>query len=109
MALYKLGKSEDSNRKHQKHYQWTHVQRAEIGKHAAEHGDTTIVNCWGRKYPGLKRQTVSDFKLAYLELKKKQDKVEDDVKGIVKKQTGSPRLLPAELMQKVADLVCLLC
>ena len=54
MALYKLGKSEDSNRKHQKHYKWTHVQRAEIGKHAAEHGDTAIVRLLGEKIPWFK-------------------------------------------------------
>ena len=58
----------------------------------------------GGKYPGSKRQTVNDFKLVYLELKKKQDKADDGVKEIVKKKAGHPTLLPAELMQKVVDL-----
>ena len=58
----------------------------------------------GRKIPWLK-EANSDFKLAYLELKKKQDKAGDDVKEIMKKKTGCPTLLPAELIQKVVDLV----
>ena len=56
------------------------------------------------KYPGLKWQTVSNFKLAYLELKKKQGKADDDVKETVKKKTGHPTLLPAEPIQKVVNL-----
>ena len=50
------------------------------------------------KYPGLNRKRVSDFKPSYLELKKKQGKADDDVKEIVKKKTGRPTLLSAELM-----------
>ena len=50
---------------------WTPTQRAEIGKHAAEHGNASTVGAMGLKYPGLKRQTVSDIKLAYHKLKKK--------------------------------------
>ena len=60
---------------------------------------------FGGKYPGLKGKTVSDFKLAYLELKKKQDNADDAAKEIVKKKTVRLILLPAELMQKVVDLV----
>ena len=59
----------------------------------------------GGKYPRLKRQIVSNFKLAYWELKKKQDKADDDVKDIVKKKTGRTALLPAEVIQKVVDLI----
>ena len=63
---------------------------------------------FGGKYPGLKGKTVSDFKLAYLELKKKQDNADDDAKEIVKKKTVRLILLPVELMQKVVDLVAAL-
>ena len=49
---------------------WTPTQRAEIGRHTAEHGNASIVRAMSLNYPGLKRQTVSDFKLAYLKLKK---------------------------------------
>ena len=66
-----LRKTEDSNRRRQKYYKWAHVQRAEIRKRAAWH-ENAPVRLFGGKYPGLKGQTVSDFKLAYLELKKKK-------------------------------------
>ena len=100
-----LRKTEDSNRRRQKYYKWAHVQRAEIGKRAAWHGNAPTVRLFGGKYPGLKGQTVSDFKLAYLELKNKKNNAHADLKKIVKKKTGRPTLLPAELMQKVVDLV----
>ena len=58
-----LRKSEDSNRKRQK-MKWTHVQRAEIGKHTTRHGNASTVRLLRGKYPCLKRETVSDFKLA---------------------------------------------
>ena len=100
-----LWKSENSNKKRQKYCKWTHVQRVEIGKHVPWHENAVTVRLLGGKYPGLKRQIVSDFKLAYLELKKKEDKADDDAKDIVKKKTGRPTLLPSELMQEVVDLV----
>ena len=71
MVAEELRKSEDSNRKRQKYCKWTYVQRAEIGKHASQHGNAATVRPLGGKYPGLKRQTINDFKLVYLELKKK--------------------------------------
>ena len=104
-VVEELWTSENSNRKCQKYCKWAHVRRVEIGKHAPWHGNVVTVRLLGGKYPGLKRQIVSDFKLAYLELKKKEDEADDDAKEIVKKKTGCPTLLPAELMQKVVDLV----
>ena len=56
-----LRKSEDSNRNRQKYCKWAHVQRAEIGKHAAQHGNAATVRMLGGD-----RQSVSDFKLPYL-------------------------------------------
>ena len=52
---------------------WTPTQRAEIGKHAAEHGNASTVRPMSLKYLGLKRKTVSDFKLAYVKLKKSKE------------------------------------
>ena len=57
------------------------------------------------KYPGLKRQTVSDFKLAYLKLKKCNEAANSDIKKIVKKKAGRPTLLPESLMKKVIETV----
>ena len=84
MVAEKLWKKENSNRKPQKHCKWTHFQKADIRKHATQHGNAATVRLLGGKYSGLKRQTISDFKLAYLELKKKQDKDHGDAKEIVK-------------------------
>ena len=38
----------------------------------------------GLKYPGLKRETVSDFQLSYLQLKKSQKAGDSDIIEIVK-------------------------
>ena len=62
---------EENKGKRQEHRIWTPIQIAEIGKHAVEHGNASLLELWVLKYRGLKRQTVSDFKLAYLKLKKK--------------------------------------
>ena len=48
-------------------------KRAEIGKYAADHGNASAVRSLGLKYPVLKRQTVSDFKLVYVKLKKSKE------------------------------------
>ena len=55
----------------------------------------------GLKHPGLKRQTVSDFKLPYLKLKKSEKAADSDITEIVKKKTGRPTWLPENLMKKV--------
>ena len=65
IVVEELRKTEEGKGKRQKYRIWTPAQRAEIGKHAAQHGNITTVRLLGLKYPGLKRQTVSDFKLAY--------------------------------------------
>ena len=83
-----LRKTEDSNRRRQKYYKWANGQRAEIGKRAAWHGNAPTVRLFGGKYPGLKGQTVSDFKLAYLELKKKKGNADDDRE----EKNGSPNI-----------------
>ena len=57
-----LRKVEENKGKRSKYCVWTPAQRAEIGKHAANHGNATTIRLLGLKYPGLKRQTVSDFK-----------------------------------------------
>ena len=51
-----LRKSEDSNGKRQKYCKLTHLRRAEIGKHAAQHGNAATVRLLGGKYLGLKTQ-----------------------------------------------------
>ena len=65
----------------------------------------STVRTLGLKNPGLKRQTVSDFKLAYLKLKKSTEAANKDITEIVKKKAGRPTLLPESLMKKVIDTV----
>ena len=55
----------------------------------AEHGNAYTVRAMGFKYPGLKRQTVNDFKLAYLKLKKKE-----------KEKNWSPQVATQKLDEK---------
>ena len=61
---------EESREKRQNYLLSTPVTRAEICKHAAEYGNASVVRTMSLKYPGLKQQTVSDFKLTYSKLKK---------------------------------------
>ena len=48
---------------------------------------------------------LSDFKLAYLKLKKCKEAANSDMTEIVKKKTGSPTLLPENLMKKVIETI----
>ena len=54
----------------------------------------------GLKYPGLKRQTVSDFKLAYLKLKKSKEAADSDIIEIVKKKNGRPNVATQKFDEK---------
>ena len=69
-------------------------QKAEIGKHAEDHGNASTVRAMGLKYPGLKLQTISDFKLAYLKLKKGKEAADSDITEIVKKKPVAPCCYP---------------
>ena len=104
-VIDELHVAEESKGKRSKYHVWTPAQRAEIGKHAADHGNASTVRILGLKYPGLKRQTVSDFKLAYLKLKKSNEAANSDIKKIVKKKVGRSTLLPESLMKKVIETV----
>ena len=48
---------------------------------------------------------MSDFKLAYVKLKKSKEAEDGDITEIVKKKTGRPTLLPENLMKKVIETV----
>ena len=69
-VIHELWSVEENKGERQKYRIWTPTQRAEIGKHAVLHGNASTVRAIALKYPGLKQQIVSDFKLAYLKLKK---------------------------------------
>ena len=85
-VIDELRSVEENKGKRQKYRVWTPTQRAEIGKHAAEHGNASTVRAMGLKYPGLRPQTVSDFKLAYLNLRKSKEPADSDITEIAKKK-----------------------
>ena len=97
---------EESKGNRSRYRVWIPAQGAEIGKHAADHGNASAVGILSLKYPGLKQQTVSDFKLAYLKLKKSNETANSDIKKIAKKKAGWPTLLPKSLMKKVIESNC---
>ena len=70
---------EENKGKRQDYRIWTPTQRTEIGKHVAEDGNGSTVRAMGLKYPGLKRQTGSGFKFAYLKLKKSKEAADSDI------------------------------
>ena len=103
--IQELQSVEENKGKQQMYRIWTPTQTAEIGKHAAEHGNTSTVTVMILKYPGLKWQTVSDFKLAYLKLKKSKKAADSDITEIVKKKNWSPHFATQNLMKKVIETV----
>ena len=80
---------------------WTGDERAEIGRLAHKHGNAIALNMLAGRYPKLTKQSLSDFKKAYLALKSN----EDEALVIKKKKIGRPTLLPEELMKKTIEAV----
>ena len=95
---------EETKGKQQKYRVWTPTQRAEIGRYSAEHGNTSTVRAMCLEYPVSKQQTVSDFKLAYLKLKKVRNLLIVTLQRLQRKNR-SPTLLPENLMKKVIETV----
>ena len=95
--------SEQKGRKRKKYCTWSPQQRAEIGQYAAANGNKAAIVKFSSQFPNIKRQTVSDFKKAYLECKKKNNGSE--VTAIEKKKAGRPTLLPDDLMKKTIETV----
>ena len=97
----KLIEKESEGGKRKKYRIWTGEERAEIGRLAHKHGNAIALNMLIGRYPRLTKQTLSDFKKAYLALKSN----EDEVLVIKKKKIGRPTLLPEELMKKTIETV----
>ena len=67
---------EEPASKRGKYKAWSPKDRAEIGKHASLHGNTTTARHFASKYPGLTRQTVNNFKNMYQKEKEKSQNKE---------------------------------
>ena len=70
---------------------------------AALHGVGKSMRKYKQKYPGIKQQSVPDFKRKYKELKSCDPLVEVNEIGI--KKQGRPSLFPEELMKKSIDII----
>eukprot|EP00112_Aurelia_sp_Birch-Aquarium-sp1_P009963 Seg2152.1 transcript_id=Seg2152.1/GoldUCD/mRNA.D3Y31 product="hypothetical protein" protein_id=Seg2152.1/GoldUCD/D3Y31 len=96
-----LTERENNGCKRKKYKLWSEEERAEIGKLASQQGNNSALHLLAGKHPRLTKQTMSDFKKAYLALKTKDNEVSE----IKKKKTGRPSLLPEDLMKKTIDTV----
>ena len=54
---------------------WTGEERAESVRLAHKHGNAIALNMLAGRYPKLTKQSLSDFKKAYLALKSNEDEV----------------------------------
>ena len=88
-----LKKVEETGVKRGKYKTWTLDEKVEIGKYAITHTVGKAVRDLSHKYPGLSKQSVSDFKKVALAPPKKSNK------------RGRPFLLLEEIMNKTIQLV----
>ena len=84
---------------------WTPQQRLEIGEHAAKNGDPSTLRFLSSKYPCLTKQSITEFKKAYNEGKRKGADLSE---GILMRSRCRPTLLPETLMKKAIDTICAL-
>ena len=92
---------------------FTASQKALIGKRAAEHGVTSSIRHFSKKYPefNLKETTVRRFKKEYLaELKKRHRDTagENSVTELPSKKVGRPTLLGKDLEEKLRAYITVL-
>ena len=86
-------KVEETGVKRGKYKTWTLDKKVEIGKYAITHTVGKAVRDRSHKYPGLSKQSASEFKKVALAPPKKLNK------------RGRPSLLPEEIMNKTIQLV----
>lgn len=60
---------ENKGRKRRNYIKWTAEERAEIGQHAVRHGVNQAMRLLKGKHPRLTKQTVRDFKRAFIQAK----------------------------------------
>ena len=86
-----------------KYRSWTPEEKLEIGKHAMQYGVGKTVKLLAVKYPGLKKQSVSDFKK--LVVSAKATETSSPPKSLKNIKRGRKSLLPEEMMSKTIELV----
>ena len=93
---------ENKGTKRGKYIKWSAEERAEIGQHAVRHGVNQTLRLLKGKYPRLTKQTVSDFKKAFIQTKQTTD---GPVSEISFRKLGRPALLPEDLMKKTIETI----
>ena len=83
---------EEKGAKRGKYHMWTLEEKIELGTYVNKYTVAKTVRDFQHKYPGLTKQSVSDFKKVALKPPK------------LRKQ-GRPFLLPEGIMKKTIDLV----
>ena len=77
-------------------------QKAEIGRYAASTNIASAVRKYQADFPNLRKQTVYEFKKAYLKQKESSGK---EVTILKAKRRGRPKLLPEEIMKKAIQTI----
>ena len=90
-----LKKVQGKGKKRKNYCVWTTQQRLEIGEHAAKSGNASTLRFLSSKYPRLTKQSITEFKKAYNEGKRK---CADLSEGILMKSRGD--IYPKSLEQR---------
>ena len=99
-----LKKLEEKQTGRSKYVKYSAKQRAEIGEFASKYSVSTAMKHFREKYPGIKQQSVSDFKRKYKEIRSLGGPPAE-VTEIGTKKRGRPSLLPDELIAKTVEIV----
>ena len=98
-----LRQVEETKTRRSSYCKYAKTDRAEIGCYAVNHGVASAVRKFKGKFPAIKQQSVSNFKLKHLELQRKGPSA--SVTEIESKNRGRPNLLPDDLMAKTIDII----
>ena len=80
-----------------KYSKYSPEKKAEIGRYAASTNIASAVRKYQVDFPNLRKQTVYEFKKAYLKQKESSGK---EVNILKTKRRGRPKLLPEKIMKK---------
>ena len=61
-VVKQLSGKEESRKTHGKYRTWSVTEKLEIGEYAIRHGVASTLRYFSSKYPGISKQTISDFK-----------------------------------------------
>ena len=89
-----------------KYLKYSPEQKAEIGRYAASTNIASTVRKYQVDFPNLCKQTVHEFKKAYLKQKESFGK---EVTILKAKRRDCPKLLPEEIMKKAIQTIKALC